>query len=263
MPDPEDGDPEQDQGEDSVTVADLLARIPVGTGNEPAGAPDPDQFDASELLRREGRGPEEAPPTQRSGRTFQVVAAVIGLVLTCVVVVASTAALSGPRTDRRTPDVVAPPLAGADAVRPDVITAALTSRAPPGAERFPPPPVPRTPPQGGLGETLDPVRDPVRDPVLATVTTFYQTAPTAPADAFGLLGPRMRAPGYESFEASWAGVAAVRIEAISRAGPRAAVATVTLTRVEGGALRTVARLVVGGGPELRIEDATLLSAVTR
>ncbi len=233
-------------------MADLLARNSRDAC--PPDAVDVDPLHVPELLRREGRAVEEPPAAVRQTRTYPVAAAAVGLVLMCGVVVASTAALSGPRIDRTAPDIVAQPIAGPDVVRPDVIAAALRSVAPPAR---------RATARGERVPAPMPEQDPIRDPVLSTVTTFYQTASTAPADAFALLGGGMQGPGYESFEASWAGVGDVRVDAITQAGPRAVLVRVTMAQSDGGVLRAVARVVVGPAPDRRIEDATLLSATTR
>lgn len=249
-------------------MADPLAR---DSGDaDPPDATGVDPLYVSELLRREGRAAEEPPPAVRPPvrptRTYRLVAVVVGLVLVCGVVVASTAARSGPRVDRTAPAVVSQAIAGPDVLRPDAIAATLHSAAPPPARRTPargagaPSPLPE---QAGLGEALNLGQDPLRDPALNTVMTFYQTASTAPADAFALLGDGMRGPGYESFEASWADVGDVRVDAISGAGPQAAFVTATLAQSDGGVLRTVAYVVVGPTPDRRIEDATLLAATTR
>lgn len=256
----------RDRGEDTVTVADLLARNSGYAG--PPDATASDQLSVPKPPRRESRAAEAPPPAVRSTRTYLAVAAVVALVLVlgCGVVIASTAALSHPRMDRTAPEVVAQAIAGPDAVRPDVIAAALRSEAPPPARRTPARgaggPAPLTE-QAGLGNGLNLGQDTIRDPVLRTVTTFYQTASTAPADAFALLGEGMRGHGYESFEASWVGVGDVRLDAIHGAGPQAALVTVTLVQSDGGVLWTVARVEVGPAPDRRVENATLLSATTR
>lgn len=121
-----------------------------------------------------------------------------------------------------------------------------------------PPPAGRSAPKEGLG--VGTVLDPVNDPVFGIVTTFYRTAPTAPADAYDLLGPRLRAQGYQAFAASWAGVERATVDAIRQDGPNAALVSVSLERTDGTVLRTVQRMVVGIGPRPLIEDATLLSA---
>ncbi|MGH4022783.1 MAG: hypothetical protein ACRDT0_26815 [Pseudonocardiaceae bacterium] len=217
---------------------------------------DSGQLFVTELLYREGRfGADSGGPS----RTYRLFAAAVGIVLVCGIVTAA-AALSGPRADRGV--VVAADhrhITGPDVLRPALIRIAMGR---PGAGSRPPARDERVAPAGGggLGEALDPVADPVLDPVLRLVTTFYQTAPTAPIDAYHLLSADMQQPGYDAFADSWSGIEQLSVDGIRRDAPDAALVAVTLERADGTVLHTLQRVVVSGGAAPVIGDATLLSA---
>ncbi|MQA13282.1 MAG: hypothetical protein GEV09_03665 [Pseudonocardiaceae bacterium] len=93
-----------------------------------------------------------------------------------------------------------------------------------------------------------------------TVTTFFRSVLTAPADAYALLGPEMRGSGYEDFVASWSDVEQVGVDIIRMDGPDAAIVAVTLHRADGAVLRNLQRVVVSTAGPPRIEHARLLTS---
>ncbi|MGH3797600.1 MAG: hypothetical protein ACRDSP_22245 [Pseudonocardiaceae bacterium] len=135
-----------------MSVAELLARCqgerpvrepvcrrnhesaPIPTPSPSAGTETGQMF-VTDLLRREGRTEEPPPsPPARPSVMYRVLAVVIGLVLLSGAVAASTAALSGPRTERAAPRSTVPAsFTGPQALRPDLINASV--KLPPPAHR--------------------------------------------------------------------------------------------------------------------------------
>lgn len=94
-----------------------------GPEHGPAGMSEP-RLSVAELLHREGRI-EEPMVSGRSG-TYRVLALAAGIVLVGAVVVASTAALAGPRVERALPATgVLEHITGAGVLRPDLINTAI------------------------------------------------------------------------------------------------------------------------------------------
>lgn len=225
---------------------------------------------------------------------------VAGFVLLGAAVTASTAALSGPRTERAAPNrPVTHTIAGAEALRPDLINASV--EFPPLAA---PPPAtdprgqgparvdasqaaqtpendlqsepgvdpdrgdPQPPSTGALGPPITADQDPVggaldlgrEDPILSTATAFYGTVVADPRQAFSLLDQQMRGSGYEEFRQAWAGVERVGVDHIRRDGPNAVLVTASLERKDGSVLHTLQRLVITPGVQPQITGARLLSA---
>lgn len=183
----------------------------------------------------------------------------------CVFLVAigvALGALLGRPVQRPEPFAAAGPVRinGTAAVRPDRISAMLrlTAHGATGGSSDDPDAADMDLTEQEDSGPLHPVDEPVTDPVLRTVTSFYQLVDTAPADAFDLLGRRLKGSGYPGFASAWAKVVQVRINGVAKVAPRAAVLAVYLDRARGPALRTLQRLVVGH--KGRIQGATLLTA---
>lgn len=228
-----------------------------GAASCPSTTTDPGPLFVTELLRREGLA-EEPPPAARPTGTYQLLAVVAGLILLCAAAAASAAALSGPRTERAAPNRPgAHAIAGAEALRPDLINASI---------EFPPLATP--PPSTGAPDPAstvdqDPaggVRDRGTDPILRTAATFYETVVANPRQAFGLLDQQMRGSGYKEFQQAWAGVERVGVDRIRRDGPDGALVTASLERRDGSVLHTVSRLVIIPDAQPQITDARLLAA---
>lgn len=223
----------------------------------------------TDLLRREGQADEQAASAPPVGM-YAVVAVVAGFVVLCAAVTASTAALSGPRTERAAPDRPAKSaIAGAEVLRPDLINASV---------EFPPLAAPQ-PATGGSGTAsaaqnstgsegisrsksgADPNRGDPQDPVLSTVNAFYETVTIDPRQAFGLLDQPMQGSGYQEFRQAWVGVerVRVRVDHIRRDGPNAALVTTSLQGRDGSVLHTLQRLVINPGTQPQITDARLFS----
>lgn len=290
---------------DPVSVTDLLGRRPgAGRGREPSVDPeqapipaprasevtDTGQLFVTELLRREGRVDDEGPLPARPSWICRLVAALACFALLFGAVVASTAALSGPRTERAAPSSPVPAsIEGARAMRPDLINASVAfpplpapaTGAPPTGDAAPAPPVTETeaaplpPPTARTVPDSAPPKQAVAppppapdnrptgsegNPVLATVRAFYQQVAVSPRQAFALLDPQMRGSGYKEFRSGWTGVERVTLNNIRLDGPNAALVTVSLERSDGTVLHTLQRVQVTPGAEPRITDARLLSA---
>lgn len=300
-----DGTTRRDAERRPVSVADLLARHQgvgkvrepqageLGRHHEPALVPttrpsdttDTGQMFVTDLLRREGREEEPPPPPARPSRMHSLVAVLACLALLFGAVIASAAALSGPRTERAAPSSPVPSsIAGAEAMRPDLIKAQVD---------FAPQPAPDTgdpaaaPPAQTLPSTTTPAqpapaasrtvpgRDDLQpprtaapeppttldeDPILDTVAAFYENVTATPQQAFGLLDPQLRGSGYLDFRKGWADVERVTVDDIRHDGPNAVLVTASLERSDGSVLRTVQRMLVTLGAQPRITDARLLSA---
>jgi hypothetical protein len=217
---------------------------------------DAQQICVTDLLSREGKADDQAQ-TDRSPGLYPVVAIATGLLLLCGAIVSSVVAVSSPHVVRSAPTMTASAVTGANALSPEVINSSFgtmsSSSAPPG-----PPAV-----GGGAGtaaSTAALTPAPGKDPVLSTVLDFYQAVTVAPRDAFDMLAPSMRGPGYPAFQHSWAGVKRVSVDNIRRDGPDTAAVTVSTERADGSMLRSlqVVRVVPGSPPQ--IVDARLLSA---
>lgn len=274
------------------------ARDPVDLADlKPAGQPDTDQMFVTELLRREGReGQEDDPgPPARPNGVVRLVAVLASAALVLGAGTASMAALSGPRAERVTPTGNAQAsIMGAEALRPDLISASVTFPAQPGAgpgdpataaapARRPPaevaadsgpvqpPPVGRTLPAPAGPPLPAPGQQPPgpagpgpagsgHNSILSTVGTFYRNVAITPQLAFDLLGPQMRGSGYQDFRNGWADVERVTVDDMRLDGPNAVLVTASLTCSDGTVLRTLQRVLVTPGSEPRITDARLLSA---
>lgn len=302
---PKDGTTQRDAERGPVSVADLLARHhgvdqvrepqarELGRHHEPALVPttrpsdttDTGQMFVTDLLRREGREEEPPPSPARPSRMYSLVAVLACLALLFGAVIASAAALSGPRTERAAPSSPVPSsIAGAEAMRPDLIKASVdfapspapdtadpaatapaqtlpstTTRAQPapaadrtvpGRDDLQPPPTAAPEPPTNLDE----------DPILGIVAGFYGDVAATPQQAFGLLDPQMRGSGYNDFRKGWADVERVTVDDIRHDGPNAVLVTASLERSDGSVLRTVQRVLVTLGAQPRITDARLLSA---
>jgi hypothetical protein len=254
------------------------------------------RLSVAELLHREGRT-DEAMAAGRSSGTYRTLAVTAGIALVCAVVLASTAALAGPRVERALPATgVLEHITGPGVLRPDLLGTTIDpaptgqpSRTTPEAAATSAAPEPtgtpsragRSLPAGGedgAGEdravedaeppdgdaaTSEPTSVPAPDGLLHTVTSFYQRVVTDPAEAYALLGPGMQGQGYLAFAESWNEVERVTVDSIRSDGPDAAIVVVVLERADGSVLRTVQRVVAAdtsGSP--RIVSARLLSAST-
>lgn len=145
------------------------------------------------------------------------------------------------------PNDTAPPVPQSTAAAPDSID--------------PPPPTPEPEPRGTAEQNApSSVLNSTLGPILGTITTFYQSAPIAPRQAFTLLDPQMQGAGYDQFRQAWAGVRRAVVEDIQQNGPRAALVIVKLERDDGTVLRTLQQVLVTPGAQPRIADAQLLSA---
>lgn len=251
---------------------------------------DTGQLYVTELLRREGRGDEPALPARPSW-VYRLVAALSCFALLFGAVLASTAALSGPRTERAAPSNPAPAsIAGAEALRADLIDAsvglppapapgagAATTTGPTLAQHSGEPGEPPVPAERSMPNRGDrpprtqpaPAPPPVPhgpppgsagDPVLDTVSAFYRNVAISPRRAFALLDKPMRGAGYQEFRTGWTDVERVSVDSIRSDGPNAALVTVSLTRTDGTVLHTMQRVLVTPGTTPRIADARLLSA---
>lgn len=261
----------------------------------PDAAPDSDgtsQLYVTELLRREGRGDEPLLPARPSW-VYRLVAALACFALLFGAVLASTVALSGPRTERAVPSSPVPAsISGAEALRADLIDASVGLPAPPPASGSGEPaaaspggqpatgqpaeqPVPAERSVSNRDEQPPPARaappppppaphrqssEPAVDPVLDTVSAFYQNVAVSPRQAFALLDTSMRGAGYQEFRTGWTDVEQVTVDSIRSDGPNAALVTVSLTRTDGTVLHTMQRVLVTPGDTPRITDARLLSA---
>lgn len=118
-----------------------------GPEHGPAGTSQ-GRLSVAELLYREGRI-EEPAASGSSSRTYRVLAVTAGIVLVCAVVVASTAALAGPRVERALPATgVLEHITGAGVLRPDLINTTI-GPAPVGQSS-------RTAPETGNGTSAPP-----------------------------------------------------------------------------------------------------------
>lgn len=279
------GDPDADRphptrhdtGSDSISVSELLERHQRNSRSaaapaedrlgdtqpngptpiaEPQSPVDSGQLFITELLRREGRLDEPPPPAPRPARSYRPMIAAVALVLVGGVATAGIAALAASRDDRPPPAVSGSvtQLSGPDALLPDAILATIdqsgtasADAAAAGKNSAPEP--------AGPGETLDPAA--VTDPVTGVVTAFFQTAATAPTDAYQLLDADLRGNGMEDFARSWDGVERVRIDSITRDGSLVR-AVLRVERDDGSTLHLVHEVRVRTD---RIVEATLLSAV--
>lgn len=252
------------------------------------------RLSVAELLHREGRTDEPMPPGG-GNNNYRMLAVAAGVALVCAVVLASTAALTGPRVERALPATgVLEHITGPGVLRPDLLGTTIdpaptgqsggTPSAPAATSAAPPEPTGTPPPAGrslpaggqdGAGEdpavedaeppdgdvgTSEPTSERAPDGLLLTVTSFYQQVVTDPADAYALLGPGMQGQGYLAFAESWREVERVTVDSIRSDGPGAAIVVVVLERADGSVLHTVQRVVVAdtsGSP--RIESARLLS----
>lgn len=255
------------------------------------------RLSVADLLHREGRT-DEAVASGRSSGAYRMLAVAAGGALVCAVVLASTAALAGPRVERTLPATgVLEHITGPGVLRPDLInttidpapTASRTPPAPAATSAAPPEPtgapsragrslpaegsedggggedraVEDAEPSGGDAGTSEPTSEPAPDGSLRTITSFYQQVVTNPADAYALLGPGMQGQGYLAFAESWSEVERVTVDSIRSDGPGAAIVVVVVERADGSVLHSVQRVVVAdtsGSP--RIESARLLSAST-
>jgi len=162
-------------------------------------------------------------------------------------------ARSGDVPDRSDQDSAPQPRPGHDAPPPDAgLATPDSSDPPPTGQAEPRRNLEEDPDSGGLNSALG--------PILGTVTTFYETAPGAPRQAFDLLDPQMRGTGYDEFRQAWAGVRRAIVEDIRLDGPNTALVIVRLERDDGTTLRTLQRVLVTPGAQPRIADAQLLSA---
>lgn len=259
------------------------------------------RLSVAELLRREGRA-DEPLASGRSNGMYRLLALAAGVAMVCAVVVASTAALAGPRVERTLPaNGVLESITGPGALRPDLINttirpttaeqpsrtppeSASTSSAPPDPTATPLPDGRSLPPDGatgsetgaadddvptggdaaaGTGEQTEPSAEPAQDRLVDTITSFYQQVVTDPADAYALLGSGMQGSGYQAFAASWSDVERVTVDSIHSDGHDAAIVAVLVERADGSVLRSVQRVVVATTSGApRIESASLLSAST-
>lgn len=245
----------------------------------------------TEFLRRQALGGDTADEHRPTG-LYPIVAVATGLVLLVGSVVASAVAVTGAPTQRAAPALVTTAaITGADALRPDVIDStfgpATGVAAPPvglarglpapppvsnqGAHRPPPPPATRPAPPLAPAQPAPPLpaaplpagvskAELGGDPVLGTVVCFYREATVAPQEAFSLLAPQMRGPGFADFRAAWADVQQVSVDRIRRDGPDTAAVTVTIERTDGTVLRSLQTVRVVPGAPAQIVDARLLSA---
>lgn len=213
------------------------------------------QICVTDLLSREGRVDDQAQ-AGRSPGLYPVIAVLAGLLLLGGAIVSSAIALSGPQEVRVAPTISASAVTGADALSPEVINSSFgtTSPAQPGADAA----IRAHPADTIVPAPLNPAAG--KDPVLSTVLAFYQAVIVSPGNAFGMLAPSMRGPGYAEFQRSWAGVTRVNVDDIRRDGPDTAAVTVSTERSDGSMLRSmqVVRVVPGSPPQ--IVDARLFSA---
>lgn len=162
-------------------------------------------------------------------------------------------ARGGEVSNRTDQDSVPQPRSQPDSATPEA------GQATPGSSD--PPPTGRAEPLDNLDEDPDSGElNSALGPILGTVTTFYETAPRAPRQAFDLLDPQLRGTGYDEFRQAWAGVRRAIVEDIRQDSPHAALVIVRLERDDGTRLRTLQRVLVTPGVQPRIADAQLLSA---
>jgi hypothetical protein len=136
---------------------------------------------------------------------------------------------------------------GSTAMAPDPSAATTTIAQPPTADQSTTPGATATSGSGPL-EAITEVAD-----------TFFATAPTDPTTAFSLLAPEMQTGGLREFKVSWQGVRAATVEKVVPDGNHAARISVLYAWEDGRRVRTEQRLVVSGGVDAHIKDATVLS----